>query len=73
MLQKDVLFGFRREKVICRMSEYRIVFKDDGEGGMDVYPEVVGEDETPITKIGDYFYSKIQDQLERFAEELESE
>lgn len=55
------------------MTEYHIVFKENEEGSMEVFAEVIGEDHTPITNIGDYFYGMIQSQLEKFAEELESE
>lgn len=55
------------------MTEYRIVFKGNEDGSMDIDVEVVGEDNTAVTRIGDYFYGMIQSQLERFAEELENE
>lgn len=55
------------------MTEYHIVFKENEDGSMDIDVEVIGEDNNAVTRIGDYFYGMIQSQLERFAEELESE
>lgn len=55
------------------MTEYKIVFRGNEDGGLDVEVEVIGEDDNTVTRIGDYFYGKIQSQLERFAEELNSE
>lgn len=55
------------------MTEYHIVFKENEDGSMDIDVEVVGEDNTAVTRIGDYFYGMIHSQLDRFLEELESE
>lgn len=55
------------------MTEYKIVFKGNEDGSMDINVEVIGEDNNAVTRIGDYFYDMIPSQLNRFAEELESE
>lgn len=55
------------------MTEYKIVFRGNEDGSMNVEVEVIGEDDNAVTRIGDYFYGTIQSQLERFAEELDSE
>jgi len=55
------------------MSEYHIVFKENEDGSMDLGVEIIGEDNTATTKIGDYFYGMIHSRLDRFLEELESE
>jgi len=55
------------------MSEYHIVFKENEDGSMDLGVEIIGEDDTATTKIGDHFYTLIKNAISKLEEELEDE
>ena len=51
------------------MTEYRIIFKGNSDGSLDIDAEVFGEDGNVTTRIGDHFFKMIKREVDELLED----